>query len=129
MDHIFIIEDYTELGSLLERNLKLEGYRVTPVEDEFHRNYAGPVSFELSPAQPNPFNSAVRIGYEIPYTAPVTLTVYDVAGREVARLADGSHPAGCHSIVWDATGRSAGVYLFVLSWQDGRTTQRTVLLK
>ncbi len=33
MAHILIIEDDTELGSLLERNLKLEGYRVTLVED------------------------------------------------------------------------------------------------
>lgn len=55
---------------------------------------------------PNPFSPAVRLPIRIGAGgARVVVTVFDVSGREVRRLADGTFPAGRHDIQWD--GRSA----------------------
>jgi hypothetical protein len=54
----------------------------------------------------NPFTGDVPVRYEIPSAGPVKLTVYDVAGRQVAVLADAVRSAGSHSVVWDL--RNAG---------------------
>jgi hypothetical protein len=70
----------------------------------------------LGPATPNPTRGATRLTVELQRTAPVTLAIYDAAGRLVRSLAQGSLPAGEHAIAWDgrnAQGRavSGGVYL------------------
>jgi len=76
-----------------------------------------PVSFELS-ANPNPFNAATRIEFTLPRAATVSLIAYDLSGREVARLADGVHAAGAHSVIWSAENLSSGSY-FVRAQSDG----------
>jgi len=61
----------------------------------------------------------------------VRLSVIDIQGREVARLENGSRPAGEHSLVWNARsgGRSvaAGLYLVRLE-VEGRTLIRRMVL-
>jgi hypothetical protein len=67
-------------------------------------------------ASPNPFNSGVRIGYALPWDAPVTVTIHDVAGRVVAHLEQGRVPANQERVVrWDGFSRNgqraaSGVY-------------------
>lgn len=53
----------------------------------------------------NPFGEKVAISYRIEEGARVSVDVYDILGREVARLADGWHTAGHHQQVWDGLGR------------------------
>ncbi|MDX1547567.1 MAG: FlgD immunoglobulin-like domain containing protein [Rhodothermales bacterium] len=66
---------------------------------------------------PNPFNPVTQITYTLPHPdAAVRLEVFDVAGRRVRVLFDGSQPAGTHQVTWDGTdaaGRPvpSGVYL------------------
>ncbi|MFC1548097.1 hypothetical protein ACFL5M_06180, partial [Candidatus Neomarinimicrobiota bacterium] len=55
-----------------------------------------PTSFVLYPNYPNPFNPVTTIGYELPEGAMVRLMVYDLRGREVARLIDGYRQLGFH---------------------------------
>jgi hypothetical protein len=80
-------------------------------------------------ASPNPFNPQTVVSFEVVATAvqqavPVTLTVRDLAGREVLRLVDEVLPPGTYHQLWegdDASGRkvASGVYLASLTI-DGR---------
>jgi hypothetical protein len=59
---------------------------------------------------------------------PLTLTVHDLQGRQVARLLEGqSLAAGAHELVWRAGGAASGIYVLRLT-QDGRSWQRKVTL-
>lgn len=78
-------------------------------------------------ASPNPFNPRTTIQFTLPRAGDGTLAIYDLAGRRVATLVDGTLPAGTASFTWDGrdgAGREApsGVYLVRLS--SGRTVQR-----
>jgi hypothetical protein len=87
-----------------------------------------PSSFSLS-AYPNPFNATVRLDYSIATAGPVTLTIYDVTGREVSTLTSGIKSAGHHSISWTADNLPSGIYLARLSTGNISHVQKLVLLK
>ena len=53
-----------------------------------------PTEHALGHAYPNPFNPSTEIPFELPEAGPGSLVVYDVMGREVARLVDGPMEAG-----------------------------------
>jgi trimeric autotransporter adhesin len=55
---------------------------------------------------PNPSRGAATIWLTIPRGGPVVVGLYDVAGREVARLRDGNLDPGTHQIDWNGCGRS-----------------------
>ncbi len=73
-----------------------------------------PHSVELSKNYPNPFNPQTTIRYALPEAGPVRLAVYDLAGREVARLADGVREAARHEVRFDGSGLPSGMYLYRL---------------
>ncbi len=72
---------------------------------------AVPSAFGLEPVFPNPAGPATTALFDLPRAAHVRLTVYDVLGREVARLVDGVLPAGRHTAAWQSGGVAGGVYL------------------
>jgi hypothetical protein len=59
---------------------------------------------------PNPFNSSTTIEYSLPRPGRYALSVVDITGREVARLADGWKAAGSYREVWKASGMAGGTY-------------------
>jgi hypothetical protein len=84
---------------------------------------------ELHGAYPNPFNPTTVIRWTMDVGRQTRIGVYDVLGREVARLVDGFSPIGTHEITFDATGLPSGVYIVRLQ-ADGQTlTRRITLLK
>ncbi len=90
---------------------------------------AGPT---LETARPNPFSHRARIRYTLPAAGRVEIAVFDVSGRRVATLVDGSRPAGEHETVWDGrdeAGRTAvpGVYFTVLDLGGERRVRKLVL--
>jgi phosphatidylserine/phosphatidylglycerophosphate/cardiolipin synthase-like enzyme len=91
-----------------------------------------PLTYTLSQNYPNPFNPATTISVTLPASAQVTLVVYDVLGREVARLADGMHPAGIHDFQFNAGNIASGTYLYRLEARDATGTavqkSRTMVL-
>ena len=62
-------------------------------------------------AFPNPFAQSATVRFALAERADVSLVVYDVLGKEVARLADGDYPAGDHEATFRADGLAPGVYL------------------
>lgn len=84
-------------------------------------------------ASPNPGSGATRASYRLPRAGQVRLTIYDVAGHIVARLADGWQEGGRHEVSWN--GRSAsgdplasGVYVMELVSGAERRVHKLVRL-
>jgi len=88
-----------------------------------------PNSVELLKAYPNPFNPSTTIAFELRRSAEARLVVYDVLGREVARLFDGHLMAGRHDVTWDGSSYSTGLYLIELTVGGQRTVTKALLLK
>lgn len=78
---------------------------------------------------PNPFNPSTTITYSLAKDSKVRIGVYDVLGRELARLADGMMSAGRHTIRFDGGDLSSGVYLCRMDTGDHVFTKRMLLLK
>ena len=62
-------------------------------------------------------------------TGMVRLVVYDLLGREIARLADGLRPAGRHQVRFRAGELPSGTYVYRLETAGERHTQTMVLAK
>lgn len=71
-----------------------------------------PTQYSLAQNFPNPFNPSSRIGYQLPTASRVQVSVYDILGREIARLVDEVQNAGNKSVEWNATGYSSGIYFY-----------------
>lgn len=76
----------------------------------------------LLACRPNPFNPSTTIGFELPAPAQARLAVYDLTGRLVRTLVDGSLPRGRHEATWDgrdAAGRSVASGLYIARLEAG----------
>ena len=80
-------------------------------------------------AGPNPFVGRTVIRYGLPEAAQVDLRVFDLQGRLVAVLQSGSRPAGLEEVVFDASARPVGVYIWRLSIDGEVTTGRVTLVR
>jgi hypothetical protein len=83
----------------------------------------------LAPNVPNPFRESTVIRFLLPREGHVKLSVYDVAGREVARLVDDSRSAGPHDVELVAEGLSSGVYTYRLEAGGETAVKRFVYLR
>jgi hypothetical protein len=93
-----------------------------------------PESFTLHQNYPNPFNPTTILRYNLPEQTEVTLTVYDMLGRQVKTLINNTQTAGYKSTQWNATNNtgqpvSAGLYLYTIQAGEFRQTKKMVLLK
>jgi hypothetical protein len=93
-----------------------------------------PTELGLDPNYPNPFNPSTNLAFTLPAAGRVSLVVYDLLGREVARLAEGTFPAGRFTAVWD--GRSlrgdavgTGMYIARLTATDAGGAERVMSRK
>lgn len=99
---------------LIERDL---------VEMEYH-------DAEVSIANyPNPFNPTTVIGYQLPASSVVRLSVYDLLGREVAVLVNGVMQAGSHQVTFDGQNLASGIYLYRLQLNGQVLTGKMLLTK
>ncbi|HKB84753.1 MAG TPA: T9SS type A sorting domain-containing protein [Ignavibacteriaceae bacterium] len=86
--------------------------------------------FRLSQNFPNPFNPSTGIQYSISQPGRVTLKVYDMLGREVAGLVDEQQAAGDHTVNFDGTNLSSGIYFYQLKIPGNFSqTKKMLLLK
>jgi len=88
-----------------------------------------PEEFGLGRAYPNPFNPVTNITIALPVDSEVNLFVYDLQGRQVEELVQGLKPAGWHSIHWDASDHSSGVYFVKMMTSEFTKTQKLMLIK
>jgi hypothetical protein len=92
-----------------------------------------PAEFALGQNFPNPFNPETVIPFTLAERSMVTLNVYDILGREVVQLVSGIQDAGMHSVNWNASHLSSGIYFYTLEAVSGnntfRNTRKLVLMK
>ena len=69
-----------------------------------------PEVFTLEAPYPNPFNPSTTVSFTIPEPNPVRVEVFNTAGQKVDTIVDGMFGAGSHSLVWNASSLSSGVY-------------------
>ena len=83
---------------------------------------------------PNPFNPITTLRYDLPENSLVTITIYDMLGRQVKTLINQAQDAGFKSVVWNATNHlgqvvSAGLYIYTIQAGEFRQTKKMILLK
>jgi hypothetical protein len=93
-----------------------------------------PMTYNLHNAYPNPFNPVTTLRYDLPEDGLVNITIYNMMGRQVKTLVNGSQTAGYRTIQWDATDNegqsvSAGLYLYTIEAGQFRQTKKMILLK
>ncbi|XWN37234.1 MAG: lamin tail domain-containing protein [Balneola sp.] len=88
-----------------------------------------PDSFVLKQNYPNPFNPSTNITFVLPKSAKVQLTVYNMLGQKVETLVDGNLTSGSHTVRFEASNLSSGIYIYQLRTPTTSLTQRMVLVK
>jgi hypothetical protein len=78
---------------------------------------------------PNPFNPTTTIGFDLGKSGSVLLEVYDVTGRRVAKLINEPMSAGYHTVQFDGSRLSSGVYFYRLTTDNFIQTRQLVLVK
>jgi photosystem II stability/assembly factor-like uncharacterized protein len=78
---------------------------------------------------PNPFNPTATISYSLPKTGHVILNIYNIMGQKVATILDSYQQAGEHSIIWDASEYSSGLYFASLECDNQTKIGKLILLK
>jgi len=88
-----------------------------------------PQQFTLFPNYPNPFNPATQIHFALPKQSTVKIAVYDLLGRQVAVPAEGDFPPGYHTVIWEASGNSSGVYFIRMEADAFQQTRKALLIR
>ncbi len=78
---------------------------------------------------PNPSNAATTVNYDLKENASVSLTVYDMTGKQVASIAEGTQSAGAHAILVNTESIQPGVYFYTLTAGENRVTRKMTVLK
>jgi hypothetical protein len=113
-------------GQLYFDQLQLATKTPTSVED---RKSGLPGEFVLHQNYPNPFNPGTEIRYEIREVGHVTLTVYDMLGREVATLVNEKLDAGRYSYRFNASSLASGVYFYKLQSNAANSVKKMIITK
>lgn len=88
-----------------------------------------PKIYELSQNYPNPFNPVTNIKYQLPKDGLVTLKVYDITGREIAKLVNEVKQAGFYTTSFNGSNFASGVYFYRIQSGDFVQVKRMVLIK
>ena len=85
--------------------------------------------YKLSQNYPNPFNPNTSISFTLNNSSSVQLSVYDVKGAMVANLVNGQIAEGTHSVDFNASDLTTGVYYYTISVNNVASTKKMMLLK
>lgn len=88
-----------------------------------------PEKFTLDQNYPNPFNPVTVINYQLPRNSNVRLEVFDMSGRHITTLINSQQNAGIHSVKFDGSNLSSGVYMYRLEASGISLTKKLTLIK
>jgi beta-xylosidase len=88
-----------------------------------------PGSYKIGQNYPNPFNPSTTISFDLPSKNYVSLKIFDLLGKEITTLIAGEKTAGEHSVEWNASSVSSGVYFYRMQAGNFNETKKLVLLK
>ncbi len=76
---------------------------------------SAPETYNVIQSYPNPFGASTTITYSLPQESPVTLSVFNSLGEQVATLVNGEQSAGIHSVDFSGGELPNGVYYYRLT--------------
>ena len=88
-----------------------------------------PDTYILESAYPNPFNPTTTLNFSLPIETKVSLSIYNIQGREIISLIQSKLDAGYHFVVWNADNHSSGIYFVQMIAGDYIHTQKIMLVK
>lgn len=88
-----------------------------------------PQSIALRQNYPNPFNPTTSVSFDLPEATEMRLDVYNIQGQRVATLVNGAMSAGTHSVTFDASSLSSGVYVYRLQAGNIVLSRKMTLIK
>jgi outer membrane protein assembly factor BamB len=109
-------------------NTTCKFYALKPLLTSVNHEATTPIAFQLEPNYPNPFNPSTTIRFDLPATAQVTLTIFNMFGQSVRTLLDRRFEAGQHQVFWDGLNDSgekaaSGVYfLRMVAAKENKST-------
>jgi 1,4-alpha-glucan branching enzyme len=127
----FDIPAYT--AKVYSNKTNAELIALTGVEDNRTINIL-PTAYSLSQNYPNPFNPSTTIQFDLPKQDRVRIFIYDVLGKRIMEITNGTYSAGTHQIIWDGKSGSgmqvsSGIYFVRLETNSFRDTKKIVLMK
>ncbi len=105
--YLYVIQ--AECISVYSYNITANGdISINPLNDYVMKNY------------PNPFNPTTTISFDLPKSAKVDLSIYNIKGQKVKTLTDEKYPKGKHSLIWNGTNDEnqnvgSGMYFYKLN--------------
>lgn len=93
-----------------------------------------PKEYSLFQNYPNPFNPSTTIKYQIPKnekreTSNVKLVVYDILGREIAKLVNQNQKSGFYMVEFEGSDLSNGIYFYKLQYGNYKKVKKMILMK
>jgi len=85
--------------------------------------------FSLNQNYPNPFNPSTTIAYDIPKTSLVSISVYDILGKEIKLSANEQKNPGHYEIIFDAKELAGGIYYYSIKAGEFSQSKKMILLK
>ena len=88
-----------------------------------------PYTYSLNQNYPNPFNPTTSISFSLENSSEVSLKIFNMMGQEVATILNGNLNSGPHSLTFDASNLSSGLYYYQIDAGDFQATKQMVLVK
>jgi len=126
-DTLYAATLHLRYGEEQELTVDLTG-RGKPYNSVADKEAAYPAEFGIERVFPNPFNSTVRIAFSIPETGLVTISVYDLTGREITRSTR-TLRTGNHTLIWSGVEQPTGLYLLKIEAVGQTVSQKLILVK
>ena len=125
------------MGNVLDTTyICVDDIKVTSIATAIEDEIVGisPHSYLLRQNYPNPFNPITNIEFDLKESQTVSLIIYNLAGKKIKTLVDGTLSSGLKNVIWDATDEAgnkvtSGVYFYTLKTHEWSDTKRMTLIK
>jgi hypothetical protein len=88
-----------------------------------------PNAYSLNQNYPNPFNPTTVISFALPKASDVQLSVYNILGEKITELVNSKMTAGNHTVNFNATNLSSGLYIYRIQAGSFVSVKKMMLLK
>ena len=120
----------SEETDLVEKIIFVPDMHLNNAIDPYFMTDEIPLTYSLYNAYPNPFNPTTTINYSIADNVnKLQINVYDLQGRLVEKLYNGSQNKGEHKVIWNASSFASGLYFIQMIAGKHQFTNKVMLVK